>query len=137
MDNIQADIYHIHQTYCQAVGVELALLPVYERFWWDFLRAGVTADDLKLVIADRKRGIKANRRYKECLLLRNICGSEEAIGEVAEEAAMIKARLRKPLLSKGEREIKAVTGRPTEVQQPDARSFGQVLREMNLPLGSQ
>jgi hypothetical protein len=61
-----------HQLYCQLTAQKLSLRFDRERLWYDFLQAGFTTDQLKLVIAYLQKEIRAGRRNVGALKLSNL-----------------------------------------------------------------
>jgi len=62
----------IHQLYCEYTGQKLSLRFDRERLWYDFLRAGFTAHDLRRVIAYLQKEIRHQRRNIGALKLSNL-----------------------------------------------------------------
>lgn len=124
------EINAIHAAYQRATGVTLALLPSFERWWFDALQSRMSPADVELVIHARIIAIEKGDRHPPCLYLRNICGSEEAIGDVMNEAAAIRAKQRKPKFSKGKAEVLRATGRPVEPETQGVRHISEVIAAM-------
>ena len=61
-----------HQLYCQLTGQKLSLRFDRERLWYEFLRAGFSAQDLKSVVAYLQKEIRASRRNVGALKLSNL-----------------------------------------------------------------
>lgn len=135
MESINPDINAIHKAYCEATGFDLPLMSFFERQWYEALQCGLTCDCVKLVIKDRKRRIQEQVRKPECLLLRNIAGSEGAICDVVQEAAAIRARMRVKVMSPGKAEVLRATGRSDEPEQGPVRSIGEVIQAMRSAVG--
>lgn len=62
----------LHQLYCQLTGQSLRLGFDRERQWYEWLRAGFTAQDLRRVIAYLQREIREGRRNVGALKLSNL-----------------------------------------------------------------
>ncbi len=124
------EINKLHAAYCAATGMDLALLPASERWWYDAIKAGMQIEDIQFVVKDREKRIKEGVRRKECLLLRNFIGSDEVIQSVMEEAAAIRALKRRAQYPKGKQQVLKATGRPTEPDAKGIRSVGEVLEAM-------
>jgi hypothetical protein len=58
-----------HELYCQLTGQKLSLRFDRERLWYEFLRAGFSAQDLKSVVAYLQKEIRASRRNVGALKL--------------------------------------------------------------------
>jgi hypothetical protein len=61
-----------HELYCQLTGQKLSLRFDRERLWYEFLRAGFNAQDLKRVVAYLQKEIRASRRNVGALKLSNL-----------------------------------------------------------------
>jgi hypothetical protein len=61
-----------HELYCQLTGQKLSLRFDRERLWYEFLRAGFSAQDLKRVVAYLQKEIRASRRNVGALKLSNL-----------------------------------------------------------------
>jgi len=61
-----------HQLYCQLTGQSLRMAFDRERMWFELLRAGFTAEDLRRVIGYLQREIRAGRRNVGALKLSNL-----------------------------------------------------------------
>lgn len=70
--NTLAALRATHELYCQLTGQKLSLRFDRERFWYEFLRAGFSAQDLKSVVAYLQKEIRANRRNVGALKLSNL-----------------------------------------------------------------
>jgi len=67
-----ADLRATHELYCQLTGQKLSLRFDRERLWYEFLRAGFNAQDLKSVVAYLQKEIRASRRNVGALKLSNL-----------------------------------------------------------------
>ena len=70
--NTLASLRATHELYCQLTGQKLSLRFDRERLWYEFLRAGFSAQDLKSVVAYLQKEIRANRRNVGALKLSNL-----------------------------------------------------------------
>ena len=132
MDSISPAINSIHAAYCEALGYQFNMMQRHERGWYDALKYGMTPDDVKLVIKNRQARIKIGVRRDECILWRNIAGSEDAISDVIEEAASLRARMRIKVIPSGKAEVLKATGRPTELEQSSSKPIGDYIKEMRI-----
>lgn len=107
----------MHAAYCEARGLDLVLLPPAERQWFDAMKLGMTPEDVRMVIKARKERIRAGIRHEECLCIRNIAGSEEAVANSLEEVAIVKAKMRVKVFDAGKREVLRATGRLDQPEQ--------------------
>jgi len=67
-----AAIRATHELYCQLTGQKLTLGFDRERLWFEFLRAGFHADELKIVVSYLQKEIRAARRNVGALKLSNL-----------------------------------------------------------------
>ena len=70
--NTLAILRATHELYCQLTGQKLSLRFDRERLWYEFLRAGFSAQDLKSVVAYLQKEIRASRRNVGALKLSNL-----------------------------------------------------------------
>ena len=70
--NTLATLRAIHELYCQLTAQKLTLRFDRERLWYEFLRAGFNAEDLKTVVAYLQKEIRASRRNVGALKLSNL-----------------------------------------------------------------
>lgn len=69
---VRAQIEQLHQLYGRLTGQTLSLGFDRERLWFEFLRAGFTADDLSRVVGYLQREIRHQHRYVGALKLSNL-----------------------------------------------------------------
>lgn len=131
MTSTNPEINRLHQAYCQATGMELAILPASERWWFDAIKAGMQIEDIQLVVKQRKKRIFAKVRHQECLYLRNFIGSDEAIQSVMEESAALRALKRASTMHRNaEKALREFRKTPVERDAKEFRSVGEVLKTM-------
>jgi hypothetical protein len=70
--NTLATLRATHELYCQLTGQKLSLRFDRERLWYEFLRAGFSAQDLKRVVTYLQKEIRASRRNVGALKLSNL-----------------------------------------------------------------
>lgn len=87
-----ADIVHAHGVYCQLTGQNLRLAYERERWWYEFLRAGFTVEDLRRVVFYLQRQIREGRRNVGALKLRNLLQPDS----FEEDLAISRVRLEAP-----------------------------------------
>ena len=88
--NALAALRATHELYCQLTGQQLSLRFDRERLWFEFLRAGFSAQDLKTVVAYLQREIRASRRNVGALKLSNLL----QLDRFEEDLNISKVRLR-------------------------------------------
>jgi hypothetical protein len=91
--NLRAQIEQLHQLYGRLTGQTLSLGFDRERLWFEFLRAGFTADDLSRVVGYLQREIRHQRRYVGALKLSNLL----QLDRFEEDLNISHVRLRPPL----------------------------------------
>jgi len=65
-------VRELHELYCQWTAQTLSLRFDRERLWYEFLRAGFSAQDLKCVLTYLQKEIRAQRRNIGALKLSNL-----------------------------------------------------------------
>jgi hypothetical protein len=70
--NTIAAVRALHELYCQLTAQKLTLRFDRERLWYEFLRAGFGADELKIVVSYLQKEIRATRRNVGALKLSNL-----------------------------------------------------------------
>jgi hypothetical protein len=90
--NTLAAIQASHQLYCQLTAQKLTLRFDRERLWYEFLRAGFNADDLKIVMRYLQKEIRASRRNVGALKLSNLL----QLDRFEEDLNISKVRLHPP-----------------------------------------
>jgi hypothetical protein len=99
--NTAATLRATHQLYCQLTGQKLTLRFDRERLWYEFLRAGFSAEDLKAVVAYLQKEIRASRRNVGALKLSNLL----QLDRFEEDLNISKVRLRHAPPSRSSRSI--------------------------------
>lgn len=116
MTPTEKTIQNLHDAYVLAVGIELNLNPAFSRQWYDASKMGLQAEDIAPLIRHLQKRIKAGVRQPECLKIKNLVGSDEAIADSLNEIAAIKALQRKKVFPQGKQDVLRATGRETEPQ---------------------
>ena len=88
--NTLATLRATHELYCQLTGQKLSLRFDRERLWYEFLRAGFSAQDLQSVVAYLQKEIRASRRNVGALKLSNLL----QLDRFEEDLNISKVRLR-------------------------------------------
>ena len=70
--NCSQSVRELHELYCQWTAQTLSLRFDRERLWYEFLRAGFSAQDLKCVLTYLQKEIRAQRRNIGALKLSNL-----------------------------------------------------------------
>lgn len=126
----------LHQAYCESTSYDLPLNYVFQQVWLVASKEPwcLQPDDVKLVVKERLRGIVKQERRTASVYLRNLIGTlgdqDGPLSEFQMELAAIRARMRKPQYEAGKMLVLEQSGRPTEPEQPPARSVGDVIRAM-------
>jgi hypothetical protein len=71
-NGIVAAVKDIHRLYCQLTGQQLSLRYDRQRRWFEFLRAGFAAQELRRVVRYLQKEIRAGRRNVGALKLSNL-----------------------------------------------------------------
>lgn len=135
MESFNSEVNAVHQAFKDSTGWDLPLSAHDEQRWLYAIRVfNVTPDDVKLVVKERIRLIARQERRTASIYLRNLIGTlgdqDGPLAEFQMELAAIRARMRKPVHDSGKVVVLEATGRPTEPEQPPARSIGEVLEAM-------
>lgn len=88
--NTLAALRATHQLYCQLTSQKLTLRFDRERLWYEFLRAGFSAEELKIVVTYLQKEIRASRRNVGALKLSNLL----QLDRFEEDLNISKVRLR-------------------------------------------
>jgi hypothetical protein len=70
--NCSQSVRELHELYCQWTAQTLSLRFDRQRLWYEFLRAGFSAEDLKRVLTYLQKEIRAQRRNIGALKLSNL-----------------------------------------------------------------
>jgi len=70
--NTLAALRATHELFCHLTGQKLTLRFDRERLWYEFLRAGFSAEELKIVVTYLQKEIRASRRNVGALKLSNL-----------------------------------------------------------------
>lgn len=133
---MNATIASLHQAYTEATSFDLPLNYVFQQVWLVASKEPwcLQPDDVKLVVKERLRGIVKQERRTASIYLRNLIGTlgdqDGPLAEFQMELAAIRSRMRKPVHDAGKVVVLEATGRPTEPEQPPARSVGDILRNL-------
>jgi len=130
MTSFNPQIAELHQAYCEATAYEVAMLPPFERAWFEALKLNITGDDVRLVVKSRMRGIALGERRGASIYLRNLIGCEEMLAEFMMELAAIRAMQRKRVFEPGKVEVLRATSRPDEPESPDAKMVSEIMNGM-------
>lgn len=130
MKSANSDVQAMHDAYNKAMGMSLSNNPAFERYWLCAIKAGLTAEDVGHVIAYRVRQIKEGNRRPACVFLRNLVGSDEAIGDTLNEAAVLRSHLKRQAFEQSpQAKALSATGRPpSPVQSGLPKLAGEVAR---------
>ena len=90
--NWSQSVRELHQLYCHWTAQSLGLRFDRERLWYEFLRAGFSAADLKRVVTYLQKEIRAERRNIGALKLSNLL----QLDRFEEDLNISRARLKPP-----------------------------------------
>src|SRR6202049_5162993 len=88
--NTLATLRANHQLYCQITGQKISLRFDRAHLWYEFLRAGFRAHDLKSIVSYLQKEIRASRRNVGALKLSNLL----QLDRFEEDLNISKVRLR-------------------------------------------
>lgn len=108
-----ADVERLHKLFVSLTGrdIPLDIQGVRAHQWFDWAAEGFTDDDLRLVVAHVRKGIRDGRRNEGALKFVNLIGEPLRFGEDLAEA---KALARVPKVDKGRESVLRATGRSTQ-----------------------
>lgn len=114
----------LHERYVALTGMVVRLDMQREGMWFEWMRRGWGVEDLELVVAQVRRGIREGKRNVGALKFSNLVGQ---VDYFEEDLALARAlgRIVKP--NAGRAEVLRVTGRPAEGQGAPARQIGTVM----------
>lgn len=90
---------------------------------------GLKEEEIPSLVIHLKRRIKAGVRQPECLKIKNLVGSDEAIADSLNEIAAIRALQRKKVFPQGKQDVLRATGRDTEPQ-TKPRHISEVFKDI-------
>jgi len=122
-------IEHLHQTYCRLTGQKLSLRFDRERLWFEFHRAGFTAEDLIRVVRYLQREIQHTRRNVGALKLSNLL----QLDRFEEDLNISRVRLSAPSSSPTPAALLAPTCSPAERERGRQRAL-ELLRHIKQTL---
>ncbi len=125
MTSLHQPTNDLHKSYCDALGIQLALSMATERMWLESHNQGLTPDDVKLCLEGRLKSNRINN-YKFSLTLRSIAGDDEAVANCMNEAAIARATARIKVMDAGKASVLKATHRPTEMPSTPAKAIGDV-----------
>jgi hypothetical protein len=124
-NSLAPQIQAIHQLYCQLTAQTLSLRFDRERLWYDFLKAGFSADQLKLVVAYLQKEVRAARRNVGALKLSNLL----QLDRFEEDLNISNVRLRSPPSPASSRPSPPDPPPPTPAQRQKAKLAFNRLRQ--------
>lgn len=130
---MQQQIERLHALYCELYGSQIRMLYHHQMWWHQWITAGFSESDLRLVIAWIKEGIAKERWTPSRLRFSYLIERPERFGEELAEAQAV-ARNKKAPPSPRERVL--AQARPTVVESdPDgflatARPIGDYIEQM-------
>lgn len=120
--NTLAVLRATHELYCQLTGQKLSLRFDRERLWYEFLRAGFSAQDLKRVVTYLQKEIRASRRNVGALKLSNLL----QLDRFEEDLNISRVRLKPPAPHRN------LTVQPALDPQLDDRKRDRILDELRI-----
>lgn len=128
MESVNADVNALHQRYLALTQSNWPTLS-YNRecAWLNYLKRGLTAEHLQLVILHLKMRIRAQVRHPECLKFSNLFGDEDALDRFEEELGQAEVAMRRKPADPERVSVLRATFRE-EPSRP-ARSAAQIMAE--------
>lgn len=125
MDSINPAITQLHAAYNKAMGftdmgLDLMMMPTYERMYFESLKQGLTPEHLELCVLERMR-LNLSSQFKMKLTLYDLIGDEAATARTMNEAAIVLASRRKKVMEPARASVLRQTGRSTDMPQDEAR----------------
>lgn len=121
------NVEELHALYCERTGLEIRLAYDRERYWFDFIKAGFTKDDLNLVVGSLLKGIGKGDRNPGCLRFRNLI---QQLDNFDEELAQARAQMRNfKVQSPKEKAMESLRG-PSNVVPMNARPAKEVIEKL-------
>lgn len=127
MTSLNPEINALHAAFMAATDRNILFTPGVERWWFDAVSCGITADMVTEVMHARARReySSATMRF-HCLSLRHLIGDSDRLAEFVDEAAALEANKRKRVFSPGKAAALEATGRPGEPEAPKVRHVSEV-----------
>ena len=127
-------VRELHELYCHWTAQTLSLRFDRERLWYEFLRAGFSAADLKRVVTYLQKEIRAERRNIGALKLSNLL----QLDRFEEDLNISKVRLRSAPPPQSPRSIPTDPPPPTPAQLQNLRqeakaAFARLRTELGKP----
>jgi hypothetical protein len=126
---LRVQIEQLHQLYCRLTRQTLSLGFDRERLWFEFLRAGFTAQDLTGVVGYLQREIRHPRRSVGALKLSNLL----QLDRFEEDLNISRVRLHPPAPAPAASPLLPPTSSPAQQQEGRERALKQ-LRELRAKL---
>ena len=124
-----AEIQRLHSTYKLLTGLVVPLDSYREYQWFEFIRRGLTEDDLCAVIRSIRKGVAANTRNRGALRFTNLIGQ---LDRFEEDLAECRALARGPARQPARDAVLQATGRvPTSSQAAAAVSAADVVLRLS------
>lgn len=123
-------IAEILDAYNRALGSDLRMTMTFERWIWDALQMGLTAEDVQLCLQHRMAYNRARTSFKKSLSLHNLIRSDEDVSVTMSEAAAERSISRVRVMPAARAEVMRATGRPDEVEPPRTRHISEVIEAM-------
>lgn len=132
MESINPDVTQLHVSYNKAmgftdVGLELPMMPAYERMYFESLKQGFTAEHMDLCVRERIR-LNLSSQFKMKLGLHDLIGDEAATARSMNEANIVLASRRKKVMDPAKASVLNQTGRPTDLPKKDPEQAKEILK---------
>lgn len=127
MQSLNPEINALHAAFMAVTDRNILFTPGVERWWYDAVCCGVTADMVTEVMHARARReySSATMRF-HCLSLKHLIGDADRLAEFVDEAAALEATQRKRVFTPSKASVLEATGRPGEPDSPKVRHVSEV-----------
>ena len=102
-----AEIAEMHTEYQRLTGYPVVLAG-REWTWFEWLKRGLTVEDLRLLIREKRRRIRAGELTPQSLTFRNLAGNADY---AEEDIAVLRARSRGPTIDRARADVLRASGR--------------------------
>lgn len=126
------EIEALHKAYCDSTGIDLFLNVVFVRWWFEAHKLGVTPDDVFLCVKHRQK-LNAQREvhFRQGLEIKHLVRDEESIASMLNEAAILRAQMRRKSYPPGKIEVLRSTGRETQPDQGTrSRHISEIFKDI-------
>lgn len=122
--DVMAQIQALHQLYNQLTGQNLSLGYDRQRMWWELLKAGYSAEQVRAVVLYLQREIRAGRRNVGALKLSNLL----QLDRFEEDLQISRVRLTPPVQPRPRPESNGCYSDPAEIEKRRQQTLDYIRR---------